>query len=186
MKINYIKTPKWFVNCQNPLIILYIMYMIFSFVHNKLWLQPDFHKETLQFLFLFLALFLFHVYYHEYTHYVTAKSFGYRAKVLIDRKNNIKLCIVKGLIRPPHFFLIAAMPLLIDLLIAYSLILLFPTQSLLVGLFIVMGISGATSDIWLFTSSLKFFKKNHYLKYVSEGKFEVIKLVVPNSEEKIS
>ena len=83
--------------------------------------------------------------------------------------------MIKGKILPKHFMLIAIMPLLLDLLISALLFYIFPSQLFIIGAFVMYGAIGATSDLWMFISSLKYqFVKGCFLVYVRAGQFKVV------------
>lgn len=172
MKVDILKTPRWFVNLQYIFFISWVIYYVINYktvIYQFTRIDPN----TLVLLILILVLHFFHVFYHEYTHFYLAKALKYRSKVFIKAK----VCIVKGNIKPIHFSVIVISPFILDLFITLFLIYTYPGREMFISLLFVVFIGSSTSDIYLFFKSLKYSKrKKLYLKYAGQSEFKIIKV----------
>jgi Putative zincin peptidase len=172
-----IKAPVWLREGINTLIPILIGIVV------AIWLMKQFSQLTVTSIapigVLILLLFC-HIHIHEYSHFITAKFYGYKARVSIRLKN----CDIDDDIKPKHFILIAIMPLLVDILIFIPLLVLFPATSLLSLAFFLFCFQRAASDLGLFFTALRYsFEKNRYLRSVAPGEFEL--LVSNRPKEKV-
>ena len=167
MKIKKIKAPKWFINIQYILLPLMVVYLA------KYLFKMDFTKsENLIGFFLIVLLIIFHTYYHEFFHWVAARVLKYRARVFLSKR----LCVVKGKIKPGHFFIIALFPFFLELIIIYFLFTLNQNLIFLIGVLLVTSAGGFLGDLWMALSSIPYFrKKDFYFKYIRSGEFHLCK-----------
>lgn len=123
-------------------------------------------------IFLIVLLIIFHTNYHEFFHWVAARVFKYRARVFISKK----LCVIKGEIKPGHFFIIALFPFLLEVIIIYSLFNLNQNFIFFIGVLLVTSVGGFLGDLWMALSSIPYFrKKDFYFKYKRSGEFYLCK-----------
>lgn len=173
MKIKNILTPKWFINLQ------WLFFLMFVFYFSVNYRDMLYQFEVGIFL-LYLAIvgviMLVHTRYHEGSHRCSANLFGYRAKVVLERK----ICEFDEdmNIKPFHFSIIAVMPFLVDLAVIKILTIIMPSFTFIIGLFGVYALACSMSDFYLAFSSIRYiFKKKYYFKYVGSSRFELFKSV---------
>ena len=168
MKIKTVKAPKWFTTLKYPLATLIVLYFCQYFMG---FLNLTISKALLGLL-LTLPLFFFHTHIHEFFHWVTARRFKYRSQVFISKR----LCIIKGKIKPVHFFIIALLPFSMEIIILFLLFQVNQNLLFFIGTLLALSIGGFLGDLWMALSSIPYFrKKDFYFKYKRSGEFHLCK-----------